>query len=368
MKKQKTCIAQNFSCHAWNGDMSRVALCPDENEFSEVWLFDTNGSPDEMKAWGKPQHKLKEHGGFVSAIDWHAESNQIVTVGHDRNAYVWKEVDEKDKRVWKPTLVILRINRAATSVRWSPNGSKFAVTSGAKCVPVCHFEDGNNWWISKMIKKHKSTVLTLAWCPNNKYLVTGSTDFKCRIFSAFIEALDDKKDDTFKWAKANSFGSVLAEFDQAKAWVQAVDWTGTQICFAGHGSTTHFVDLDVEGSDHTVHSVYSKFLPNLTMDFLDESTVVTCGFDMNPHIYKRCDDGWEFVKKLDEEKAEKKKELTGTSAAFSKFKSQDKKGTSKKDTNPILTHHKNTILGVIRLSATQFTTCGVDGRILVWNL
>ena len=47
-------------------------------------------------------------------------------------------------------------------------GNKFAVTSGAKVVPVCHFEVSNNWWISKMIKKHKSTVLDLAWCVNNK--------------------------------------------------------------------------------------------------------------------------------------------------------------------------------------------------------
>lgn len=36
----------------------------------------------------------------------------------DRNAYVWTFSDGK----WKPTLVILRINRAATFVKWSPQG------------------------------------------------------------------------------------------------------------------------------------------------------------------------------------------------------------------------------------------------------
>ena len=36
----------------------------------------------------------------------------------DRNAYVWTYVGSK----WKPSLVILRINRAATIVKWSPKG------------------------------------------------------------------------------------------------------------------------------------------------------------------------------------------------------------------------------------------------------
>ena len=92
-------------------------------------------------------------------------TNEIVTCSHDRNAYVWK-LDAAG--VWKPTLVILRINRAATAVKWSPDGKKFAVASGAKCVPICYYEAANDWWISKMIKSHKSTVLCLDWCPNNK--------------------------------------------------------------------------------------------------------------------------------------------------------------------------------------------------------
>lgn len=36
----------------------------------------------------------------------------------DRNAYVWTLSGSE----WKPALVILRINRAATMVKWSPKG------------------------------------------------------------------------------------------------------------------------------------------------------------------------------------------------------------------------------------------------------
>jgi len=74
----------------------------------------------------------------------------------DRNAYVWTlQADKK----WKPTLVVLRLNRAATCVRWSPKEDKFAVGSGARMVSVCYFEQDNDWWISKQIKKPiRSTV------------------------------------------------------------------------------------------------------------------------------------------------------------------------------------------------------------------
>lgn len=41
----------------------------------------------------------------------------------DRNAYVWTFNGSK----WKPTLVILRINRAATCVKWSPLGMSCAI-------------------------------------------------------------------------------------------------------------------------------------------------------------------------------------------------------------------------------------------------
>jgi len=70
---------------------------------------------------------------------------------------------QADKK-WKPTLVVLRLNRAATCVRWSPLENKFAVGSGARMVSVCYFEKENDWWISKQIKKPlRSTVTRSDW-------------------------------------------------------------------------------------------------------------------------------------------------------------------------------------------------------------
>ena len=45
-------------------------------------------------------------------------------VFQDRNAYVWTYNGSE----WKPSLVILRINRAATIVKWSPSGKLLNVS------------------------------------------------------------------------------------------------------------------------------------------------------------------------------------------------------------------------------------------------
>lgn len=98
-----------------------------------------------------------------------------------------------DGAQWKQTLVLLRINRAATYVRWSPNEDKFAVASGARAIAVCYFEEDNDWWVSKHIKKPiRSTVLSVDWHPNNVLLAAGSADNKARVFSAFIKGVDKK--------------------------------------------------------------------------------------------------------------------------------------------------------------------------------
>lgn len=76
----------------------------------------------------------KQHDKIVTSIDWAPNSNRIVTASQDRNAYVWQQASDPltGRIVWKPTLVLLRINRAATFVRWSPFEDKFAVASGAR--------------------------------------------------------------------------------------------------------------------------------------------------------------------------------------------------------------------------------------------
>ena len=80
---------------------------------------------------------------------------------------------------WKPTLVLLRLNRAATSVRWSPGENKFACGSSARAIAVCSFDEEGDWWVSKHLKKPiRSTILSVDWHPNNVLLAAGGSDSK----------------------------------------------------------------------------------------------------------------------------------------------------------------------------------------------
>lgn len=120
----------------------------------------------------------------MTCIDWAPATNRIVTCSQDRNAYVWTW--DASITTWTPTLVLLRINRAATHVRWSPKEDKFAVASGARLISVCYFEEEHNWvpltltqWVSKHIKKPiTSTVLCVDWHPENILIAAGSADMK----------------------------------------------------------------------------------------------------------------------------------------------------------------------------------------------
>lgn len=66
----------------------------------------------------KEIHVLKEHDLLISGLDWAPNANRIVSSAHDKNAFVWTYVGN----VWKPELVLVRSNMAATTVKWSPLG------------------------------------------------------------------------------------------------------------------------------------------------------------------------------------------------------------------------------------------------------
>ena len=170
-------LLEPITYRAWNRDHTQIALSPNDYE---VHISKKNGGQ-----WVKA-HELKEHNRHITGIDWAPKSDPIVICGANRNTYVWSQKDG----VSQPTLVILRINRAAPLLKWSPLENKFAVGSGAQLIFIYYFESENAWWMSKHIKK--PTVLSLDWHPNNVLLAAGSCDFKCRVFSAYIKEVDEK--------------------------------------------------------------------------------------------------------------------------------------------------------------------------------
>jgi actin related protein 2/3 complex subunit 1A/1B len=349
-------LATCITAHAWNGDRTKVAICPNSNE---VHIYGKSGANFTL------EHILAEHDQVVTGIDWAAKTNRIVTSSQDRNAYVWTA----EAGTWKPILVILRINRAATHVKWSPEENKFAVASGAKCVSVCYFEEENNWWVSKHIKKHRSTVLKVDWHPNNMLLATGSSDFKTRVFSAFIKGVDSKPPNGPFGTKL-PFGELLLELD-AFGWVHAVKWSpsGNRLAFAGHDSTITFAD--VSSLPPKTQRIRLFSLPLRDIVFLSEQSLVGVGEDTNPVLFTATDSGeWSFGSELD--KSAPVAADPATLSARKAFQNRVELGDSSNDTK-IDTLHQNSITVATPFATsgslvTDFSTSGLDGNLIVWHV
>ena len=238
-------IQDKLTVHAWNASRTQLAVCPNNTTVIIFQKPQTADGPWEVVA------TLAEHDALVTDIAWAPNTNRILTTSQDRNAYVWTH----ESGEWKPMLVILRITAAATSVQWSMDEQKFAVGSGARVVPICYFEAENNFWVSKMLKGHMSTIQAVAvrptpsaaaapprqpprsffsrvaaacplppsdsslarraqWHPNTPVVATACTDYKCRIFSAYLKNVDGKAVST-PWGDNPKFGTLFYEVESS---------------------------------------------------------------------------------------------------------------------------------------------------------
>ncbi|XP_061080557.1 actin-related protein 2/3 complex subunit 1B [Conger conger] len=348
-------LLEPISCHAWSKDRTQIALCPNNHE---VHIYKKDGV-----RWTKI-HELKEHSGQVTGIDWAPESNRIVTCGTDRNAYVWTLKGD----TWKPTLVILRINRAARCVRWSPRENKFAVGSGSRLISVCYFEQENDWWVCKHIKKPiRSTVLSLDWHPNNVLLAAGSCDFKCRIFSAYIREVEERPGPT-PWGSKMPFGEVMFESAGTAGWVHSVCFSssGSRVAWASHDSMVAVAD---GGKTTVINSLSSETLPLLCVTFITENSLVAAGHDCYPvlFVYDADKGTLTFGGKLDVPKQSTQRGMT----ARERFQNLDKKAEAKEVVLDSL--HKNSISQISVLEGgkskcAKFCTTGMDGGMAIWDV
>ena len=351
-----------------------MAICPNNNA---VEIYDTS-------SWEK-LFTLQEHDLVISSLDWSAANNKIVSCSHDRNAFVWtfEEATSEEPAKWRHALCLIRIDRAAMSVKWDADGLRFAVGSGAKCVPVCTYEASGDWWVSKMVrKKIKSTVTAVAFHPTNgQVLATGCTDFKCRVFSTYSADVDgaDPDDVSSKpFARPVEFGEVYCELS-ANSWVNAVAWSpsGNTLAFASHDSCIHFADLsNLNGGAPAVQTIKFGELPLCSLLFVAEQAVVGGGHGFNPTMYTHENGSWAFKKLLDEKKEKEASVAKGVSAARALFQNKTSRGQdSNTTTDTLWTQHENAIIDMRDASPAgthaplcRMSSVALDGRLVFWDL
>ena len=247
-------LTPQLSCHAWSPDQLHVAICPNNHEI-HVYHKGPSGRFDRIQI-------LSDHDQLVSGLDWSTNGNNLVSCSHDRNSYVlsWQN------KTLKPQMVITRLSKAATCIRWSPCERKFAIGSAAKAICICYYEQESNWWASKLIRKqHESSILQVSWHPGSILLATVSSDSKCRVFSTALPGMasctwslgkfnnsvsldacaDVDPDDCLNGTSAK-FGDCLLQVDSMSGWCHAVAWSPSGACaiatlpLAGTSERYHF--------------------------------------------------------------------------------------------------------------------------------
>ncbi|KAJ4421397.1 ARP2/3 actin-organizing complex subunit Sop2 [Gnomoniopsis sp. IMI 355080] len=317
--------------HSFSADRSTLAIARD----TTVELYGRAGNAFKLK------DELKGHDKLVTSVDIAPNSGRIVTSSQDRNALVWEPSPEG----YKPTLVLLRINRAATFVRWSPSETKFAVGSGDRVIAISYFEEENDWWVSKHLKKPiRSTITSVAWHPNSVLLAAGSTDAHARVFSSFIKSVDARPEPS-AWGERLPFNTVCGEFlNNSAGWVHSVAFSpsGDALAFASHDSSITVVYPSApEQPPKAVISVTTQLLPFMSLFWSNETEIIAAGYDCEAFRFQGGETGWQLAGTL-ESKARPGLSDAREDSALNMFRQMDLKGKVKDDTK-LSTVHQNTI-------------------------
>ncbi|KAI3380605.1 hypothetical protein SNEBB_006708 [Seison nebaliae] len=368
----------SISGHCWNKDKSEIALFSTNNE---VILGRRKNDSIDINT----KNKLEKHNGRVLGIDWGSKFNRIITCGADRNAYVWSFIDGR----WEPELVVLRIDRAATCVKWSNSEKKFAVGSGSRLISICFFDERQNFWKSLHIKKSiRSTISCLDWHPSDLLLACGTMNYRSIIFTSSISSIDDinQQDQCTNWLQNkkiqnDSFQGVCEWKSASGGWIHDIKYSrnGDLIAWCSHDSIVSLVD---SANPKTVLTYFSPNLPNLSILWISPNEFLTAGYDCIPYRMKYEVNEIICQGRIDEESNtnstnESTKNEGGSISrkmAFNIFQARTERGenlsTIGKKNNVI---HKMPILcmkSFVELNnrVKRFTSVSIDGQLTFWTL
>ncbi|CAD5220367.1 unnamed protein product [Bursaphelenchus xylophilus] len=345
--------------HSFNADRSMLAVSSAET----IYVFHLDKGEWNLLT------EIHEHDLHVTCLDWAAKTNRLVSGSHDKNSFVFTVSPDN---VFKPELVLVRALRGITSCKWSPLENKFAIGTHCKTVAVCFYEKENDWWISKHIKKDlQSTVKCLDWHPNNVLLAVGTTDFKVYVFSGYCKEVDEKPAPN-PWGSKLPFGILLAEFT-TYGWVRSLAFSpsGNQLAWTTHAAEISVVNKANGGNEAKPETVRHQFLPFNQIMFTDENTLLAIGHEFSPVQFKVENGKPKYQRKIDIPSAEKNE---STASAFKMFRSIDRTAAQQTaDDGKPKTLHQNTVTNLRAYASgpkgiTKFTTVGLDGQLVLWDL
>lgn len=125
----------------------------------------------------------------MSCLDWHPQTNKIISGSYDKNIFVWSYNSGECR--WIPDLVVLSQKGPIMDVKWSERGDKFCVATGSKLVSTGYYDKVDKWWVCHSVKKHMSAVTVAKFDRSGLFILSGSTDLKAYVSSAYLPEVDD---------------------------------------------------------------------------------------------------------------------------------------------------------------------------------
>lgn len=233
-------------------------------------------------------------------------------------------------------------------------------------ISISYFEKDNDWWVSKHIKKPiRSTILSIDWHPNNVLIAAGSSDFKARVFSAWVKEIEKEKPGPTPWGTKMPFGELMGEFSTSAlggGWVHSVAFSpsGAQLLFVAHDSSAAVVDPATGATSR----ITTRDLPYRCAAWLSEGSIVVAGHDYVPIAMTYAGGQLASGARLD---AVQKKDGK-TASAMDKFRTMDLKGTTDvaSTSTDVDSTHQNAIVEIRVLAGGEYSTVGNDGQLVVW--
>ena len=230
--------------------------------------------------------------------------------------------------------------------------------------------------MSKHLKKPiRSTITTLSWHPNSVLIAAGSTDSHARVFSGFIKGIDDRPEPSV-WGERLPFNTVCGEYlNDSAGWIHGISFSpsGDALAFTAHDSSITVVyPLGPEQPPRAMINISTLLLPFTSLIWTSEDQIVAAGYDCEAMRFQGSESGWELVGPV-ETKARPGLSNAREDSALQMFRQMDLRGKTKDDTQ-LTTTHQNTI-STVRVyegggggNVRKFSTSGVDGRVVVWNV